>query len=245
MDLKELTDDSTRRHPWETSRLKAVQRILAPYASAGIRVLDVGCGDGFIARNLFSGLETKEMTAVDINLSDELIGELANLPGGVTYRRELPDGETHDLVLLLDILEHVEDDRGLLASLVARQVAPGGMVLITVPVFQSLYSRHDEFLGHHRRYSLRELADVATAGGLDIIASGYLFFSLLLPKFILYKILAYDREVKGVGQWRRGRIVTKIMESVMDMDNRLLMAAGSLGIRIPGLTGWVLCKKPQ
>lgn len=244
MDLKELTDSRTSRHPWETSRLKAVQRILAPYAFEGIRVLDVGCGDGFVARGIFGGLEAKEITAVDIYLSDELMRDLANLPGGVRYRQELPEDGTYDLVLLLDILEHVENDRGFLANLVDKHVAPGGKVLITVPAFQTLYSRHDEFLGHYRRYTLQELVAVATSGDLNIIASGCLFFSLLLPKFILYKLLAYDRETKEVGKWRRGPVVTKILESVMNMDNRLLFAAGCLGIKIPGLTGWVLCKKP-
>lgn len=243
MDLKEFTDNHTPRHPWETSRLKAVRRILVPYAREGLRVLDVGCGDGFIARNLFSGLDTKEITAVDIHLSDELMEELACLPDGVQYRRELPENGLYDLVLLLDILEHLEDDRGFLANLVAGHLAPGGKVLITVPAFQTLFSRHDAFLGHYRRYTLGELVGVARGGDLDIIGSGYLFFSLLLPKLILFRLLTRGKETTGVGQWRRGTYVSTFVEKILDMDNRLLLAASRLGMNIPGLTGWVLCEK--
>lgn len=245
MDLKEFTHSHAPRHPWETSRLTAVRRILAPHAREGIRVLDVGCGDGFIARNLFSDLATKEITAVDIHLSDELMGELSRCGPGVEYRRELPEHGQYDLILLLDVLEHLEDDRGFLAGLAARHLAPGGTVLITVPAFQALFSRHDTFLGHYRRYTLGELVRTARGVDLGIIGSGYLFFSLLLPKLILFKLLTRGTETTEAGQWHRGRVATQLCEGALNLDNRLLLAASRLGMNIPGLTGWVLCQKPE
>jgi SAM-dependent methyltransferase len=243
MDLKELTSIHTRRHPWETARLKALQNILAPELFEGINALDIGCGDGYISRSLFEHLRLKDVTAVDINLSDEMMLELATLTQGIRYQREMPLAKGHDLVLLLDVIEHVESDRKFLADIVERYIAGNGRILITVPAFQSIYGRHDAFLGHYRRYNLEELEGLTSACGLKLLSSGYLFFTLLLPKLILYKLLKLGNDSDGVGNWSRGKSFTRFIEILLNIDNSLLIAVSRLGIRIPGLTGWMLCEK--
>lgn len=82
-----------------------------------------------------------------------------------------------------------------------------------------------------------------TACGLNVLSSGYLFFSLLLPKLVLYKLLNTGKSTEGVGNWSRGEGVTNFIERILNIDNSLLISAGSLGIKIPGLTGWALCEK--
>lgn len=244
MDLKETHDIHTKRHPWETARLKALQHILGPILFEGINVLDVGCGDGYISRSIFDHLRSKNITAVDIHLTDEWILELAKLTQGITYRREMPLEGGHDLVLLFDVLEHIECDKDFLSNIVDRYIAGKGKVMITVPAFQSMYGRHDAFLGHYRRYNLKELKNLTTSCGLTVLSSGYLFFSLLLPKLILYKLLNSGNSPEGVGNWNRGKGVTSAIEKILNIDNNLLISASRLGIAIPGLTGWVLCEKP-
>lgn len=243
MDLKELYNIQAKRHPWETARLKAVRRILSAYLFEGIKVLDLGCGDGYISRSLFSHLRNKEITAVDIHFSDEQILSLNNLSCGIKYQKEMPVEGVYDLILLLDVLEHVEHDQSFLAHLVGKYSPPQGKIMITVPAFQSIYGRHDAFLGHYRRYHLKGLEEMITACGLKVLSSGYLFFSLLLPKLVLYKLLKTGKGTEGVGNWSRGQGVTNFIERILNMDNRLLISAGRLGIKIPGLTGWVLCEK--
>jgi hypothetical protein len=243
MDLKELNNIQSDRHPWETSRLNAIQRLLFPHIFEGIKVLDIGCGDGFISRNLFSHLQRKEVTAVDIHLSDERIQELSNLSCGIKYQREMPEAGMFNLILLLDVIEHVEDDHNFLANLVGRYISRKSKVLITVPAFQSLYGCHDVFLGHYRRYHLKTLIQLTTACGLCVLSSGYLFFTLLLPRLILYNLFNTDRTPEGVGNWRRGDGVTHLIETILNIDNKLLMTAVRFGIKFPGLTGWVLCEK--
>jgi SAM-dependent methyltransferase len=243
MDIKELNHIHGKRHPWETSRLKALSKILRTNLVEGIRVLDVGCGDGFISKGLFNLLKDKMVTAVDINLSDELIKEIEKLSDGMNYVKVLPENGCFDLVLLLDVIEHVEDDRSFLAHLVDRYLSKSGKVMITVPAFQSLFSCHDTFLGHHKRYMIKGLESVVNISGLKVISSGYLFLSLLLPKFVFYKILNSKDGSDGVGQWNMGRVVTAFIEKVLNIDNNLLIIASHLGIKIPGLTAWVLCEK--
>lgn len=243
MDLKELRDIKGRRHPWETARLKAVKKIIGSSLFEGMRLLDLGCGDGFVARGVLSGLQKKDITAVDINLTDEQIKSLEGMSEGVIYQRGQSAEGSFDMILLLDVVEHIEDDKGFLALLVDKHLEKGGKVMITVPAFGLLYGGHDRFLGHFRRYDLAGLESLVKESGLKALSSGYLFFSLLLPKLIFYKLLGSGKSAPGIGRWNGSRLLTKAVECALEMDNSLLLNAGRIGLKIPGLTGWVLCEK--
>ena len=245
MDLKEVDNTINRRHPWETARLKALSSILHPFLFNGIEIMDVGCGDGFIARGLFSNLQVKKITAVDIHLSDDQLQEFNQVSDEITYTREIPDSGEFDLVLLLDVLEHIKDDAGFLEGIVKRQLHERGRILITVPAFQSIYGQHDINLGHYRRYNLQRLECLATTAGLKIVSSGYLFATLLIPKYILCSLLKISSVAEGVGKWTGGRVLTGILETFLNLDNRLLLFLARFGIKLPGLTGWVLCEKQE
>lgn len=241
MDLREAGTGAAKRHPWETARLEAIQGLLAPVSLRGISVLDVGCGDGFVAAGLFGAAGCK-VTAVDMNLSDEWLSRLRAKHPGIAFQKELPQGESFDLVLLLDVLEHVEDDASFLHRIVEEQLAAGGKVAITVPAFPSLYCSHDACLGHFRRYRLQGLERLTRSCRLRVIASGHFFSSLVVPKLLLCKL--FDTGAgRGIGNWRGGPRLTSFLERTLLLDNRMLAAAGRIGIKIPGLTAWALCEK--
>lgn len=243
MDLKEaISYDNGKRHPWETARLAALQDLLKPNLFDGMSILDLGCGDGFVAAGLFKGINAPKITAVDTNLTDEMIAKLSEANSGITFQKEISNGGPFHLVLLFDVLEHVKDEESFLREIVTRYLMAKGMILITVPAFKFLYSGHDTFLGHYRRYSLHELKQRATTCGLDVRRSGYLFSSLLLPKLVLYKLLKTSSYSEW-GGWRKGNWLIYLIEQFLKLDNKVLIAIGRLGITIPGLTGWVLCEK--
>ncbi|QWV95139.1 class I SAM-dependent methyltransferase [Geomonas oryzisoli] len=243
MDLKEAQTGNLIRHPWETSRLDALQEILSEFLTPGMRVLDIGCGDGFVAESLCKEMPGIKITAVDTHLSDEQVRNFTVNKAEISFRKELPEQGRFDLALLLDVLEHIEEDAPFLKNVVHRYLASKGLVLVTVPAFQGLFSCHDTFLGHYRRYSLPQLLHLVEGAGLKVRRSGYLFSTLLLPKLVLFKLLAPADAPGGVGQWSRGALITSLVHLVLKLDNKLLFAAGRLGIKIPGLTGWVLCEK--
>jgi len=76
-------------------------------------------------------------------------------------------GESVDVVVLLNVLEHIEDD-ALALHQVYRILKPGGIAVIQVPANQRLYDVYDLLLMHHRRYSLRELRQIAQKAGFQI-----------------------------------------------------------------------------
>ncbi|MDX6767739.1 MAG: class I SAM-dependent methyltransferase [Candidatus Methylacidiphilales bacterium] len=88
-------------------------------------------------------------------------------------------GKTYDLAIMMDVLEHVPDDQKVLSDSVSR-VSKNGYVFITVPALPFLYSSHDRFLGHYRRYTIASLRRLLESEGrLEILRTHYFFASIL------------------------------------------------------------------
>src|SRR6202042_1631471 len=74
--------------------------------------------------------------------------------------------------VLINVLEHIEDDEGALKQL-AGLLEPGGRLVLWVPAFEFLYSDFDRRIGHHRRYRLPELRDRISRAGLEVLDIRY------------------------------------------------------------------------
>jgi hypothetical protein len=148
----------------------------------------------------------------------------------------------------MDVLEHVREDRRFLAEIVDRYLEKGGHLIVTVPAFPFLYSRHDAFLTHYRRYGRKQLVRLVRDANLFCVRSGYLFLSLLPIRFaevLRERITDREGEVNlGVGGWTYGKLLTLAVVAILRCENRLSLFLNSLGVRIPGLTVWAVCKKP-
>lgn len=165
-------------HWWYRGRRRVIRaeldRLPLP---TGARVLDAGCGSGRTLQELVdygdvSGIELNTDAAAlarDRALGDVQVGRLEELPW---------EDQTFDLITCLDVIEHVPDDTVALSEL-RRVCRAGGWLLVTVPAYQALWSRHDEANHHYRRYSRAALRAAAGAGGwqLERMSS---FNSLLL-----------------------------------------------------------------
>jgi SAM-dependent methyltransferase len=158
-DLFTLHAELEERHWWFLAR----RRILASLAEAVVApdqsrlVIDVGCGTG---ANLASLASRYACIGVDaspeaIALARERFPETRFVLG--TAPNDLGEEVARaDLVLMMDVLEHLDDDRGTLSRLIAA-LSPGANLLITVPADPTLWSEHDVSFGHRRRYTLEGL----------------------------------------------------------------------------------------
>jgi SAM-dependent methyltransferase len=175
------------RHWWYRGRRRVLEQTIAALRlPARARILDAGCGSG---RNMVELARHGEVTGVELSdTSADLarsrhIGEVVE---GSVMEMPFPT-DSFDLAVSLDVIEHLQDDRGALREL-RRVVVPGGALLVTVPAYQWLWSGHDEINHHHRRYSRGALLDAARDAGWQCERTTN-FNSLLLPVAILLRAL--------------------------------------------------------
>jgi len=184
MDLKEsdILGADIGRHWYYRSKARAIAQTLAGFEAQ--RILDVGAGSGFFSRYLLAHTGAREAWCVDI--SYEADSDRCEAGKAVYYRRAVEQLDA-DLVLLMDVLEHVDDDRGLLRDYAAK-VPAGSRFLITVPAFQWLWSGHDVFLEHRRRYTLGQLESVVSDAGLRV-TGGHYYFGAVLPLAAMLRLV--------------------------------------------------------
>ena len=111
----------------------------------------------------------------------------------------------------MDVLEHVERDEEFLRSIVNR-CAGRNHFFITAPAFQGLWSGHDVFLKHYRRYSLDRLERLALGAGLAPTAAYYLYAAILPPAWAVRKLAPGRQSVAGSDLKRTGALSNKILE---------------------------------
>ena len=187
MDLKEeeILGDKIHEHWYYVSKGKALREFLGDIKVP--EVLDVGAGSGIFARQLLDNNFCDSAVCVDPFYSQES-EELHNSKKIKFVKSQ--DKTTQKLILMMDVLEHVEDDVALLKSY-TDTMPDDGKVLITVPAFQFMWSGHDVFLEHYRRYTIKSMEDVIAKAGLKPVKSRYFFGSL-------FPIIAAIRIVKNI-----------------------------------------------
>ena len=161
MDLKEtdILGASINEHWYYRSKANAMIRLLSGVSPSII--LDIGAGSGFFSKKLLSDTMAIEAWCVVISYESDSDDLEAEKP---IYFRKSVGKVNADLVLLMDVLEHVDDDVGLLREYVTK-VPRGAKFLISVPAFQFLWSGHDVFLEHKRRYRLNQMERVVRQAG--------------------------------------------------------------------------------
>jgi len=176
MDLKEtdILGLEIGSHWYYRSKANAISRLL--FSCPPSIILDVGAGSGFFSKKLLTDTTAKEAWCVDISYESD--ADTLEVGKPIYFRREV-DKVNADLVLLMDVLEHVDDDVGLLKDYV-NKVSDGTRFLISVPAFQFLWSGHDVFLEHKRRYRLNQLEEVVRRAGLKVQHSAY-YYAAVLP----------------------------------------------------------------
>jgi SAM-dependent methyltransferase len=176
MDLKEteILGKDIDRHWYYTSKAKAMLRLLED--AVPDTVLDVGAGSGYFSKYLLAKTAARSAWCVDISYDADADDLEYGKP--IRFRRSVEFVDA-DLALVMDLLEHVDDDIGLLREY-AGKVPSGCRFLITVPAFEFLWSGHDDFLDHRRRYTLQRLEDAVGAAGLDVLHGSY-YFGAVFP----------------------------------------------------------------
>jgi SAM-dependent methyltransferase len=174
-DLQELQE----QHWWFKARRELLSEVLnSLMIPSNSDILEIGCGTGGNLSMLsdFGNVCGMEMHEEAAQYAQKVTGQdvrSGSLPGSVPFEKKF------DLVCLLDVLEHIEDDELAVSSL-KKLLKPGGRVVITVPAYQWMFGKHDILLHHFRRYSRGKLAALFSSNDIEIEKLSY-FNTLLFP----------------------------------------------------------------
>ncbi len=211
-------------HWWFVARRKIITRLIDLFVKkdreSDLKILEVGCGTGGNLAML------KQFGTVTATECDEVARGFATNKSGITVRdgrlpelAEVPE-DNFDLVVLLDVLEHVEDDLGALKSLAPRQ-GENGRLLVTVPAHPWLWSSHDVVHHHFRRYTRATLRKVTEDAGYKVESMGY-YNSLLFPLVILVRFLKKLIGSDNADDDMPGPAVNGILKNIFALEQNIV-----------------------
>lgn len=223
-------DEQEAHHWWFKARRDIIRAVMGRIVELPTRakILEAGCGTGGNLQML------SEFGEVDAFEFDETARGIAMGKSGQAIPfGALPEAipfasKSYDLIGVFDVLEHVEDDAGSLRAL-AEHLSEDGVIFVTVPAFQWLWSKHDVSHHHFRRYSRASLRETARKAGLEVAHCGY-FNSFLLPVAIglraLKKLIGSDAPDDTMPAPGLNRALYGVFASERHLLGRIRLPAG-------------------
>jgi len=203
-------DIATVDHFWVRRRFDVMKHLAGSLLRNAQRVAEIGCGNGLLQRQLedeygipVTGFDLNEV-ALRKNVS--LVSPLFCY----NIHQLNPEFRGHfDLLLMFDVLEHIENEVEFLQS-VKYHLAESGLLLINVPAHQFFYSSYDRAAGHFRRYSVRQLDEIAARNGFEICQVTYWGFPLV-PLLLARKLLILIKCDGKAGFDPRGNVMNGLL----------------------------------
>lgn len=193
-------------------------------------VADIGAGSALFTKELLRRDMSLRVVAIDTGYKIE--GTDLNFPN-LEYRRSVKSLNV-DLYIFTDVIEHVENDLKFIKSY-SDLAKSGTFFVFTAPCFMSLWSGHDVFLKHYRRYTLNQMKHVIKKSGLEVIESKYLY-STIFPAVWIFRKMSRNRKVRS--QMREINFFTNsLLHVIMKIDYFVASKAKF------GISGVIIAKK--
>jgi SAM-dependent methyltransferase len=177
-------------HWWFVARRTIIKKILCSYFEndkSERTILDIGCGSGgnlqmFSEYGNVSAMELDDEARANANNRNVCHVKKGMMPNDIPFKNNF------DLICMMDVLEHIENDLDTLKA-IKNKLNKNGKLLIAVPAYQFLWSCHDVAHHHKRRYTKKQLTGLISKAGLQITYSTY-FDSFLLPFVLIVRVLS-------------------------------------------------------
>lgn len=213
---------------WHVGRRFILTRLIRTYAACfknDLSIIDIGCGTGGNYEFLenFGNVLGADNSAFAVKYCREK-GKPVKFVSGNPL--PFPDG-SYDLITLFDVLEHIEDDKKMLEEC-RRILKKGGKIVATVPAYKSLWSDHDEILGHYRRYSKKELLDKVESADFETIKVSYCitFMFPLIFVFRLIKNKFFKNNRTNSAYFLLPRIINNMFIAILRVESYLVDKIG-------------------
>lgn len=207
-------DIASLEHFWIRRRFEVFQRYVGKLVADGSNIAEIGCGHGLLQRQV-EDAHNREVIGLDLNeyALRRNISRMSQIFCYDIFQKEATFREKFGLILLFDVLEHIEDEQRFMEA-VLYHLAFHGRVIINVPCGRWLYSTYDRVVGHVRRYSVRSLSNAARRSGLSL--ESYTYWGLpLLPSLVVRKVVL-------LGADKRGGVIKKGFDTRGTTVNKLL-----------------------
>lgn len=232
--------DGELSHWWYRVRREMVHDIVGRYFPGrhDLRILDVGCGAGALLSEL---AQYGEVTGIDMSPKAVAFCRergIQNVSVSSAEHIAYPD-RVFDVVLVLDVLEHIKDDHAAVREM-CRVLKPGGVAIVFVPAFMFLWGVTDVLSEHHRRYTLPGIESVFTAENFAIVRSSY-FNTFLFPPIALVRLLVRFLRIPVKSENAvSDSFFNKMFYLVFHLESRLLRL-----VNMPfGVSALVIARKP-
>ena len=185
--LLEYFNAIEKHHWWWEGRREIIRQELPKKTNS--KILDIGCGTGETISFVKAILKDAEVTGVD---NSQVAVNFSKKRGHNVIKVDalhLPfKDDFFDAILMLDVIEHIEDDKAFLLE-AKRVLKKNGKIIVTAPALQFIWSRHDTEQGHQRRYTRHMMTYLADSCRLNISRLSYFNF-LLSPAIIAIRLLS-------------------------------------------------------
>ncbi len=176
------------------SRDHAIAELKRELGTRPVSIMEVGCSAGHLLADMRRNLPNAILTGGDYTMGTLVkLGE--KMPDIPLVRFNLAasplPSDSYDAMVLLNVLEHIEDDAAATGH-IARMLKPGGVAVIEVPAGPELFDDYDRQLQHFRRYTLQSICSVVEQAGLVVERRNYLG-AMIYPAFYLAKKLSQSR----------------------------------------------------
>jgi SAM-dependent methyltransferase len=212
-----------QEHWWFVGRQRIVLYLLEQYlprnSGTPSKVADLGCGCGMMLLRLSEKYEPVGVDgsrhAIEFALRRGVTAKLGALPDDVPLSRE-----SYDAVLMLDVLEHLKDDRASV-EVAASLLKPGGILICTVPAHMWLWTKFDEDHHHFRRYSRRQFRSLFDEPSIRLELLSHLN-SILFAPAAMWRILATKVFERDRARYLRLPPFNSVLSSMFAFERRLL-----------------------
>jgi hypothetical protein len=226
MDLKELESGVDPKIHWyyQSKKIPLVAFVKKIFAQKKVplTLVDVGSGSGFFMYELYEKIPQmiSKIYLVDIGYTESETAATSNQV--IEKIKSLPDEMENAIVVMMDVLEHLDDDHAMLQAI--REKSKGtNHYFITVPAFMDLWSGHDVYLGHYRRYTRKSLSALLDHSSYqkDKI---YYIYGLIFPMVWMARKLTGKKDQPESDMKPMSPLVNGLLKSVCSLE----MAIGKM-----------------
>jgi SAM-dependent methyltransferase len=185
-------------HFWIQWRFKVLKKMCSQFIKPETRILEIGCGNGLVMKQFDTVMG---ITIDGCDLNKAAFQDMYDVSGNV-YLYDIYDVNPeligqYDIVIMLDVIEHIDDDLYFLKTAL-KYLKDNGLIVIGVPALQSLYSIYDKQIGHKRRYSIKQIRKLFVEADIKLTNIKFWGFSLLpltLSRKLLLSIISKKKTV--------------------------------------------------